>query len=67
MIDNGTNFVGVKRELSEALRKLGSSRIKDDLDQRHIIWKFNPTCALWVDGLMESMDKITKEFLNSIV
>ena len=34
--DNGTNFVGAQREL----RKLDNSRIKDDLNQRYIKWKF---------------------------
>ena len=67
--DNSTNFVGAQRELSEALRKLDISKIKDDLNQRHIIWKFNPRCALWIwiGGATESMVKITKKALKSIV
>ena len=59
--DNGTNFVGAQLELSEALRKLDNSRIKDDLNQRHIIWKFNPPSSPWMDRTMESMVKITKK------
>ena len=45
MSDNGTNFVDAQQELSEALRKLDNSRIKDDLNQIYIIWKFNPPSA----------------------
>ena len=40
--DNGTNFLDAQRELFEALRKLDDPRIKDDLSQRYIMWKFNP-------------------------
>ena len=65
--DNGTNFVRAQRELSEALRKLHNSRTKDDLNQRHIIWKFDPPCVHWMGGAMESMVKITKKALKSIV
>ena len=39
--DNGT----------EALQKLDNSRIKDDLNQRYIIWKFNPPCTSWMGGV----------------
>ena len=61
------NSTGAQRELSEALLKLDNSKIKDDLNQRYIIWKFNLPCAPWMGGVMESMVKITKKALNSIV
>ena len=64
--DNG-NFTGAQRELSEALLKLDNSKNKDDLNQRYIIWKFNLPCAPWMGGAMESMVKITKKALSSIV
>ena len=60
--DNGTNFVGAQRKLSEALRKLDNSRIKDDLNQRHIIWKFNSPSAQGMGSAVESMVKITKKY-----
>ena len=41
--------------------------MKDDLNQRYIIWKFNLPSAPWMDGVMESMIKITKRVLKSIV
>ena len=65
--DSGTNCVDAQRELSEALRKLDNSRIKDHLNQRHVIWKFGPLCAPWSDGATESMVKIMKRALKSIV
>ena len=65
--DNGTNCVGAQSELSEALRKLDNSRIKHDLNQRHVIWKFSPLCAQWGGGATESMVKIMKRTLKSIV
>ena len=65
--DNYTTFVGAQRELSEALRKLDNSWIKDDLNQRYIIWKFNPPCAPWMGGAMESIVRITENALKSIL
>ena len=61
--DKGNNVVGAQRELSEAFQKLDNSRMKDDLTQRCLIWKFN-----WPSGgAMESMDKIPKKALKSVV
>ena len=65
--DNGTNFVGAQRELSEALQKLDTSRVEDDLNQIYIIWKFNPPCAPWMGGAVKSIAKRTKKALKSVV
>ena len=63
---NGTKFAGAQQELFEASRKLDSSRIKDDLSQRCIRWKFNSPAA-YMGIAMDTMVKITKNALKSIV
>ena len=64
---NVTNIVAAQREPSEALRKLDNSKIKDVLNQRYIMWKFNPSSASWIGVAEESMAKITKKPLQSVV
>ena len=58
--DNGIKFVGVQRKLCEKLPKLDDSRIKDGVNPRYLIWKFNPPSASWIGGAMEPKVKITK-------
>ncbi|PFX13712.1 hypothetical protein AWC38_SpisGene22184 [Stylophora pistillata] len=40
--DNGTNFVGSENELREAIKRLGSERIGDQLSDNEVQWHFNP-------------------------
>ena len=65
--DNGGNFVGAEREIREALQKWDQKRIQDELSQYDITWKFNPPLAPWMGGAMESMVKLTKKALRSVI
>jgi len=40
--DNGTNFVGARRELREAINEMDQKEISEQLCQQNIDWKFNP-------------------------
>ena len=40
--DNGTKFVGAKRELEEALKSLGQESIVGELTHQGFTWYFNP-------------------------
>lgn len=51
--DNGTNFVGAKRELSQAVNKMDHKEITEKLCQQQIDWKFNPPAASHMGGVWE--------------
>ena len=65
--DNGTNFVGAQRELSDAIQKLDQHKIRDELSPERIQWKFNPPSSPWMGGCMVAMVKLTKRALKTIV
>ena len=67
MSDNGTNFVGANKELQTSLQKLDQSKIVFCLTDYNIEWKFNPPIAPWMGGAWESMVKLTKRALYTII
>ena len=48
--DYGTNFVGVKRELREAVSEMDHEKITEKLCHQQIDWKFNPPAASHMGG-----------------
>ena len=67
MSDNGTNVVGANKELQTSLQKLDQSKIVFCLTDYNIEWKFNPPIAPWMGGAWESMVKLTKRALYTII
>ena len=65
--DNGTNFVGAQRELSDAIQKLDQRKIREELSHKNIHWKCYPPSSQWMGGCMEVMVKLTKRALKVIV
>ena len=65
--DNGTNFVGAEREIREALSRWDQNKIRKELSNYNIEWKFNPPLAPWMGGAMEAMVKLTKKALRSTI
>ena len=53
--DNGTNFVGVERELSESVAAWNKEGIEEHLIQRGIRWKFKPPAAPHFGGVWERL------------
>ena len=65
--DNGANFVGANRELTEALKSLSEERITDELAQEGITWYFNPPSSPHMGGIFESMVKQVKRALKTVI
>ena len=57
--DNGSNFVGVEKELEQALQNVKHDFIEKDLPLRNIEWKFIPP-------IREIMVKLTKRALKTV-
>jgi len=52
--DNGGNFVGADKELSELVKKLDEDKIQGSVANQGIKWHFNPPLAPHFGGYMES-------------
>ena len=65
--DNGTNFVGANRELTEALKSLSEERITGELAQEGNTWYFNPPSSPHMGGIFESMVKQVKRALKPVI
>ena len=65
--DNGTNFVRVNRELTEALKSLSEEQITGELAQEGITWYFNPPSSPHMGGIFESMVKQVKRALKTVI
>ena len=64
--DNGTSFIGVERELKNALEELDQTLISSELNCYRIEWKFNPPSSPWMGGVWESLVKSVKRSLKVI-
>ena len=65
--DNGSNFIGAEREMKDALSKLDQKKIINELNENRIEWTFNPPKSPWMGGAMESLVKITKKCLKTVI
>ena len=64
--DNGSNFVGVGKELMQALQNVKHDFIAKELALRNIEWKFIPPISPWMGGAWEIMVKLTKRALKTV-
>ena len=64
---NGTNFVGAESELKTALKGLDKKRIEEDVNNNQTKWLFNPPCSPWMSRAMESIVKVTKRALKTVI
>jgi len=65
--DNGTNFVGAEKELREALKRLDSERIGDQLSDERVQWHFNPPSSPHFGGAWERLVQSAKIALKAFV
>lgn len=65
--DNGTNLVGVERELREALSLLNHGQIQQRLSARGITWNFNPPFGSHHGGFWERLIRTIKKVLYSVI
>ena len=64
--DNGTNFVGAKRELRRAISQWNSAQISSFLLQKDIDWRFNVPGASHHGGSWERLIRSTRRVLSGI-
>ena len=64
--DNGTNFVGAKRELREAFNEMNPDGITEKLRHQQIDWKFNPPAASHMGGVWERQIRTTQRLLDTL-
>ncbi|XP_078384040.1 uncharacterized protein LOC144666486 [Oculina patagonica] len=65
--DNGTNFVGARRELREALNEMDQKEITEQLRQQNVDWKFNPPAASHMGGVWERQIRTTRRILATLL
>ncbi len=64
--DNGTNFVGAKKELDNAIKQLNDSKVNEFMLCRSISWKFNPPTASHMGGVWERMIRSVRKVLMAV-
>lgn len=65
--DNGTNFVGGRRELQDALENWNHNQINSFLLQKGIRWTFNPPAGSHFGGIWERIIRSVRKILSSIL
>ncbi|KAK7896434.1 hypothetical protein WMY93_021759 [Mugilogobius chulae] len=65
--DNGTNFVGAKKELKQALEAFNQSKIEKTFSQEGIMWNFNTPAASHQGGVWERLIRSVRSVLTSVV
>ena len=64
--DNGTNFVGAEKELREAMRRLDSERVSNQLSVDEIQWHFNSPSSPHFGGASERLVQSAKRALKAV-
>lgn len=67
LVDNGTNFVGAEKELREALKRLDSEWIGDQLSDEIVQWQFNPPSSPHFGGAWKRLVQSAKRALKAVV
>lgn len=65
--DNGTNLVGAKNELYEALMSLNQDKLRNSLLKGGIKWTFNPPSASHHGGVWERLIRMVRKVLLSVL
>ena len=65
--DDGTNFIGVERELRELVEQLDRDKIKKSAANKGIKWSFNPPWAPHFGGVHETMINSAKRATYAIL
>ena len=62
-----TNFVGASNELKTILNEWDKAKIESDLEQKKVVWKFNPTGASPFGGIWERLLQSSKKVMIAIL
>ena len=65
--DNGTNFVGARNELLQAIEEMDHEEIQVKLQKENIDWIFNPPAASHMGGVWEQQIRTTRKVLAGLM
>ena len=65
--DNGTNFVGAKAELQQAVDEMDNEQIRSRLHQEGTDWIFNPPSGSHMGGIWERQIRTTRKVLTVLL
>ena len=65
--DNGTNFVGARNELLQAIEEMDHEEIRVKLLKENIDWIFNPPAASHMGGVWERQIRTTRKVLSGLM
>ena len=65
--DNGSNFVGVEREMKKSLAEWNQSQIQKRCARKGVRWHFNPPAASHQGGVWERTVRSEKRTLTAVV
>jgi len=65
--DNGTNFVGARNELLQAIEEMDHEEIRAKLHKENIDWLFNPPAASHMGGVWERQIRTTRKVLAGLM
>lgn len=65
--DYGTSFVGVKRELREAVCEMNHEKITEKLCHQQIDWNFNHPAASHMGGVWERQIQTARRILDALL
>ena len=65
--DNGTNFVGGQRELSDLVAQMDKEQIERTVANQKVCWEFNPPAAPHFGGVFEVMVRAAKRAIYAIL
>ena len=65
--DNGTNFTGAARELTDSVARFNQNQINEFLRQKAIQWLFNPPAASHMGGVWERQIRTVRKVLATLM
>ena len=65
--DNGTNLVATNRELKQNIQQWNESKIRQEMLQANIDWKFSPPTGSHYGGVWERQIRTVRQILNVIL
>jgi len=68
--NNGSNFIGARRELKEALTEMDQDRVKSELLKKNCDWvkvKFNVPSASHMGGIWERQIRTLRSVLSALL
>ena len=64
--DNGTNFVGARKELQKEIDMWNQQKITDHMLQHNVEWKFNPPGASHFGGIWERQIRTIRKLMMAL-